>query len=123
MFYYFFIPADAICLVLQAAGGALSTVSNGVSQKGVDIAMAGLVIQVIFIFVFCSLFADYMIRYLRRPNTQALIMREKIFLVFLAAAIILILGRCIFRCYELSEGYSDSDLVTDEGLFIGLEGV
>jgi hypothetical protein len=47
----------------------------------------------------------------------------RIFFGFVSAAVILILARCAFRCYELSEGYEDSDLITDEGLFIGLEGV
>jgi hypothetical protein len=44
-------------------------------------------------------------------------------LSFLALAVVLILGRSIYRAYELSQGYRDSDLITDEGLFIGLEGV
>ncbi|KAI1043865.1 hypothetical protein LB505_003376 [Fusarium chuoi] len=49
--------------------------------------------------------------------------RMRIFFGFLSAAVILILARCAFRCYELSKGYRNSDLITDEGLFIGLEGV
>lgn len=122
-FYYIFIPADFLCLVLQAAGGALSTVSSGVSQVGVDLAMAGLVLQVVFIFTFCALFADYMIRYNRMRSSRPLVIREKLFFFFLSLSILLILVRSIFRSYELSEGYRDTDLITNEGLFIGLEGV
>src|SRR5690606_4214978 len=48
--------------------------------------------------------------------------RMNTFLGALAAAILLILTRCIFRCYELREGYTGETL-SDEGLFIGLEGV
>jgi hypothetical protein len=122
-FYWIFIPADLICLALQAAGGALSTQTNGSSDTGVNITMAGLVLQVVVIFLFIVAFADYMVRYIRDPITQALTSRVRVFLSFLALAVVLILGRSIYRAYELSQGYRDSDLITDEGLFIGLEGV
>lgn len=98
-------------------------VSQGVSQKGIDLAMAGLIMQVIVIAAFVFLFADYMLRYFRSNKTRELLLREKLFFWFLGLAIVLILGRCGYRCYELSEGYKDSALITDEGLFIGLEGV
>ncbi|ODA78611.1 hypothetical protein RJ55_05993 [Drechmeria coniospora] len=82
-FYWFFICADLICLVLQASGGALSTVSLGASETGVKVALAGLALQVAVIFIFCLCFADYMIR----------------------------------------QGYRNSKVITNEGLFIGLEGM
>ena len=112
-----------VCLVLQAAGGALSTTSQGSSQTGVNIAMAGLALQVAVLVIFSALFADYMIRYFRSKSSHSLGLRMRVFFGFLSAAIILILGRCAYRCYELSKGYQHSDLITDEGLFIGLEGV
>lgn len=123
LFYWVFIPADIICLVLQAAGGALSTVSQGSSQTGIDIAMAGLILQVIVIALFITALSDYMIRYFRRGATGALNNRTRAYFGGLVLAVVLILGRCIYRCYELSEGYQDSTLITDEALFIGLEGV
>ena len=123
VFYWFFIPADVVCLILQGAGGVLSTISQGVSQKGVDVAMAGLILQVVVIAGFIGLYIDYMIRYLRASGTPPLAQREKLFIGFLFAAIMLILGRCLFRCYELSEGYTDSSVISDETLFIALEGV
>ena len=85
--------------------------------------MAGLVLQVIIIVAFIIAFADYMVRYLRSTNTRPFTMREGTFFGFLTAAVVLILARCLFRCYELKEGYTDSDLITDEPLFIGLEGM
>lgn len=85
--------------------------------------MAGLVLQVVVIFVFVVAFADYMVRYTRHPGTQALTPRVRLFLSFLGLAVVLILGRSVYRAYELSKGYRGSDLITDEGLFIGLEGV
>ncbi|TDZ35758.1 Sphingoid long-chain base transporter RSB1 [Colletotrichum trifolii] len=121
--YWLFISFDAFCLALQAAGGALSTTSKGSSHLGVNLAMAGLVIQVVVLVAFCALFADYMIRYNRSGLARALTRREKLFFGFLALAITLILARCAYRVDELSEGYSNSTKITDEGLFIGLEGV
>lgn len=112
-----------MCLTLQAAGGALSTISQGTSQTGIDIALAGLALQVVILVLFCVLLGDYMFRYFRSGSASALSYRMRIFFGFLSAAVFMILGRCAFRCYELSQGYRDSDLVTDEGLFIGLEGV
>ncbi|KAJ0346077.1 hypothetical protein COL154_008754 [Colletotrichum chrysophilum] len=121
--YWVFIALDVSCLVIQAAGGAISTDSKGDSDLGVNLAMGGLVIQVVVIVVFCAVFADYMIRYTRSSYTRKLAQREKIFFGFLALAVALILARCSYRVDELSEGYSNSTKVTDEGLFIGLEGV
>ncbi|KAF9872666.1 RTA1 like protein [Colletotrichum karsti] len=121
--YWLFICLDVSCLAIQAAGGALSTTSKGSSDLGVDLAMAGLVIQVVVIVGFCAVFADYMIRYSRSQYSRALTRREKVFFSFLATAIVLILARCAYRVDELSEGYSNSTKVTNEGLFIGLEGV
>ncbi|KAL7805439.1 RTA1 domain-containing protein [Trichoderma aethiopicum] len=123
LFYWIFIPLDIVCLILQAAGGAMSTISSGSSQTGVDIAMAGLALQVAGLFFFSLLFVDYVVRYARKKKSTPLGQRMRIFFGFLGAAILLIFTRCIYRCYELSKGYVHSDLITDQGLFIGLEGV
>lgn len=123
LFYWIFIPLDIICLILQAAGGAMSTVSSGSSQTGVDIAMAGLGLQVGGLFFFSVLFVDYLARYVRKKPSSPLDTRMRLFFGFLGAAILLIFTRCIYRCYELSKGYVHSNLITDQGLFIGLEGV
>ncbi|KAI5458617.1 RTA1 like protein-domain-containing protein [Mariannaea sp. PMI_226] len=121
--WWIFIPADVVCLTLQAAGGALSTISSGSSQTGIHIAMAGLALQVVVLAIFCLLLGDYLVRYFRSASTSSLSFRMRVFFSFLSLAVLLILGRCAFRCYELSKGYTNSDLVTDQGLFIGLEGV
>jgi hypothetical protein len=122
-FYYIFIPADIVCLVLQATGGGMSSSSAGSSQVGIDIAMAGLILQVIILFAFCVVLGDYLFRYFRSASSTAISSTMTIFFVFLSTAVILILARCIYRCYELSEGYVDSEIITDEPMFIGLEGV
>ena len=66
-----------------------------------------------------------MFRYLRsrRGGTDVLDRRMRLFFGFLSLATVLILVRCAYRVYELSKGYTNSDLLRNEGLFIGLEGV
>lgn len=139
LFYWIFIPTDIVCLVFQAAGGALSTVSSGSSTTGVDLALAGLSIQVIALVVFSALFGDYLWRYARTssssPTSSAsgagagddapvarFTPRVKVFFAFLVAAVLLILTRCAYRVAELHEGYSGA-IIREQGLFIGLEGV
>ncbi|PON28732.1 hypothetical protein TGAM01_v202579 [Trichoderma gamsii] len=123
LFYWIFLPIDIICLILQAAGGALSVVSSGNSSTGVDVAMTGLGLQVGGLFFFSVLFIDYLALYVRKKPESPLGTRMRVFFGFLGAAILLIWVRCVYRCYELSKGYVHSNLITDQGLFIGLEGV
>ncbi|KAM0363366.1 hypothetical protein ACHAO7_001665 [Fusarium culmorum] len=120
LFIWIFIPFDIVCLILQAAGGAMSTESS--STAGVDISMAGLALQVIVLVAFIAAFSDYMIRYWRSGKAQAFGWRMTAFFVGLSAAIILILARCIYRVAELREGY-DGELIKHEIPFIILEGV
>ncbi|CRK46111.1 hypothetical protein BN1723_006890 [Verticillium longisporum] len=126
LLWIFFITADILCLVLQAAGGAISSISAGSNNIGVDIALAGLILQVVLLFAFCVFFGDYMWRYIRsvKPDaSRAIGRRQRLFFGGLAAAIVLIFVRCVYRVDELSEGYQNSTKITNEGLFIGLEGV
>jgi hypothetical protein len=119
---WIFLPCDVISLILQGVGGGLSAASSGGDQNGVSIAMAGLIFQVITLAAFSILFADFIFRLLHSAHAQNLIQRDGLFLSFLVLAILLTLARCIFRAYELKEGYS-GELITHEDLFIALEGV
>jgi hypothetical protein len=119
---WIFLPCDIISLILQGVGGGLSASSSGGSQVGVDIALAGLIFQVITLAAFSILFTDFIVRLLRSAHASVLGRRDALFLGFLIMAILCTLARCIFRAYELSEGYS-GDLISHENLFIGLEGV
>ncbi|KIX07785.1 uncharacterized protein Z518_02439 [Rhinocladiella mackenziei CBS 650.93] len=124
LFYYVFITCDIISLILQAVGGAMSSTSNGSSQAGVDIALAGLSFQVITLVAFIVATVDYFTR--SRPVWMSIRLptRFLVFVSFLSLATILILIRCSYRVYELNEGYSrDSEALRDENLFIGLESV
>ncbi|OAQ70091.1 RTA1 like protein family [Pochonia chlamydosporia 170] len=122
LFYWIFIPFDVVCLVLQAAGGALSTNSNGDNQIGVNVSMAGLALQVIILTAFVGCFADYMIRYLRSGRAKSFGWRLNAFFLGLSTSILLILARCAFRVAELRDGY-DGELIREEIPFIILEGV
>jgi hypothetical protein len=123
-FYWVFIPADIISLILQAVGGAMSSTSDGGSQAGVDIALAGLAFQVITLTFFSVCTIDYMIRSRGTWTAVKVPGRFINFCVWLALATVFILIRCAYRVYELSEGYSrDSEALRDEPMFIALEGV
>lgn len=126
LFYWIFIPFDVVCLILQAAGGAMSSEgagSEGGSENvGVDVSMAGLALQVIVLTAFIVVLSDYMIRYFRAHGTSSFTWRESVFLTGLSAAIILILARCAYRVAELKDGYNGT-LIREEIPFIILEGV
>ncbi|KAF2717529.1 RTA1-domain-containing protein [Polychaeton citri CBS 116435] len=123
-FYWIFIPCDIISLILQAVGGAMSSTSDGASDAGVNIALAGLSFQVFTLVVFIVAVVDYMVLSRHVWQTMKLPLNFKIFSTFLSLATILILVRCCYRVYELSEGYSrTSEALRDQPLFIGLEGV
>lgn len=120
-FYWFFIPFDLVCLILQALGGGMSAGSDG-SDVGVDISMAGLVLQVIVLVLFIIVFCDYMFRYWRSGHAARFTWRLKTFFAGLCTATLLILIRCAYRVAELKDGY-DGELFKDEATFIVLEGV
>ncbi|KAK3312972.1 parasitic phase-specific protein PSP-1 [Apodospora peruviana] len=111
-----FIPVDILSLVLQATGGALSSVLDN-PDIGVWTSMAGLILQVVTLLIFVSLFVDYVVRYIRQASLEP---RLKIFLGFLFGSIILILVRCAYRIAELREGY-DGELIHEEVSFMILE--
>ncbi|KFA55682.1 hypothetical protein S40293_05292 [Stachybotrys chartarum IBT 40293] len=121
LFFWVFISADIVCLSFQAAGGGLSTTSNGSSQVGITLAMVGLILQVVMMVIFTALLIDYLVRFVRHNPSAAYDVRLRLFFGFLGLTLVLLLARCCFRCYELNEGYSDSSTLTNEGLFIGLE--
>ncbi|KID86527.1 sphingoid long-chain base transporter RSB1 [Metarhizium guizhouense ARSEF 977] len=122
LFYWIFIPFDVICLILQAAGGAMSSNSNGDDRLGVNVSMAGLALQVVVLTAFVVCFADYMVRYVRSGRTGSFGWRLNTFFLGLASSVLLILARCAYRVAELKDGYNGS-LIREEIPFIILEGV
>jgi hypothetical protein len=102
----------------------MSATSNGQSQAGVDIALAGLIFQVITLTFFVGCVLDYVVR--SRGvwhNKQTFPPRFVVFVAAVALATLLIFIRCCYRVYELSEGYSrDSEALRDQTMFNALEG-
>jgi hypothetical protein len=120
--YRTFIPLDFVSLILQAVGGAISSSTDGDSSKGVNIALAGLSLQVATLAIFIGLVVDYVVRSRGVWSKMDLTMRFQVFVVALSTATILILARCAYRVYELNQGYQrTSTALRDQGLFIGLE--
>ena len=102
----------------------MSSTSNGGSSAGVNIALAGLAFQVATLVIFSLVTGDYAFRSQKVWKSVSFPRKFYIFCGFLTAATVLILIRCCYRVYELSEGYSrDSEALRDQPLFIGLEGV
>ena len=122
-YYWIFIPCDVLSLILQAVGGALSSISSGVSPTAVDVSITGLSFQVFTLCVFIALVIEFALRYRRASKGAPPVSAQfKRFCFFLSLAIVLILIRCAYRIDELSDGYN-GPLIHKEGLFIGLEGV
>lgn len=122
-YYWIFIACDLLSLILQATGGALSSVSSGGSKAAVDVAIAGLSFQVFTLLIFILLALEYSVRYRKAErDASPLPTKFKSFLGFLSLSILCILIRCIYRIDELSDGYN-GPLIHDQGLFTGLEGV
>ncbi|CEL10652.1 hypothetical protein ASPCAL13768 [Aspergillus calidoustus] len=131
-----FVTCDILCLVLQAAGGAVTATAgrdqDGLRQTGINIMIAGLAAQVVCLGVFMGLAGEFFWRVKReqrwrgqdheaRGTSGGLDWKWKGFLWGLAIATLLIFIRSIFRVAELNGGFS-SDLANDEVSFMILEG-
>ncbi|KAL6231529.1 hypothetical protein BDW75DRAFT_42576 [Aspergillus navahoensis] len=133
-----FVACDILCLVLQAAGGAITATAgrdqDSLRRTGINVMIAGLAAQVVCLAAFMILVGDYARRLLalRRgnyasPGNAASAgslgggWRWKGFLWGLAIATLLIFIRSIFRVAELNGGFG-SDLANDEVSFMILEG-
>ncbi|KAF3001852.1 hypothetical protein E8E13_004438 [Curvularia kusanoi] len=121
-----FVPCDFFSLVLQAVGGALSAgaYTEDDTKVGVDVSKAGLIFQVITLVIFIILSTDYLMALKRLHKRSEIHMDSplKIMVASLSAATILILARCLFRLYELKDGYF-APAFRDEATFIALESV
>jgi hypothetical protein len=126
-----FMTSDFISLVLQGTGGGIAATAN--DQNGSDtgrwIMVAGLVFQVVSLFIFMALGLEFMLR-LRKTrenakNPQFVKLRPmKKFTWFqyaLAAAVLLIFVRSVYRVAELQQGFN-GPIATNEATFMVLEG-
>ncbi|PKX96390.1 RTA1 domain-containing protein [Aspergillus novofumigatus IBT 16806] len=127
-----FVLCDFLSLVLQAAGGAITSTADhdqqDLRQTGINIMIAGLASQVASLGVFLCLCADFAWRVYKNPdklNESMYHLRKtlkwKAFLIGLTVATLAIFVRSIFRVAELREGF-DGPLANDEVTFMILEG-
>lgn len=96
--------------------------SSAENEAGLRITRAGLILQIVTLFIFLALFGDFLWRYKQRGGMKKAVRREKLFFGFVMLASVLTFARCIYRVAELKDGYR-GELFRDEPLFIVLEGV
>ncbi|RHZ58029.1 hypothetical protein CDV55_100580 [Aspergillus turcosus] len=127
-----FVLCDFLSLVLQAAGGAITSTADNdqpdLRQTGINIMIAGLASQVASLGIFLCLCADFAWRVYKNPDKLDPSMHHirktlkwKAFLIGLTVATLAIFVRSIFRVAELREGF-DGPLANDEVMFMILEG-
>ncbi|KAJ6011870.1 hypothetical protein N7499_013160 [Penicillium canescens] len=124
---YIFVACDLISLVLQAAGGAVTSIADERSLRdtGVNIMIAGLAFQVVSLVAFSVLAIEYGVRAVRARRMHSQKRRaswkRRSFLLGLATAVLTIVIRSAFRVAELQRGF-DSSLANDEVALMILEG-
>jgi hypothetical protein len=127
-----FCSCDIISLILQAAGGGIAASANtsSMSNMGKNIMLAGLAYQVFSLLLFATFSFEFAIRvhkgrgawrheYLNLVNSAPF----KTFLLGLAVATVTIFARSVYRCVELSGGFDGRLFVSEEGVFMVMEGV
>ncbi|GAB1311379.1 phospholipid-translocating ATPase rsb1 [Madurella fahalii] len=135
VYTYIFIVCDLVALILQAAGGAVASVSQPGSpsvQAGIDTMVAGVAWQVVALALFAALSFEFWMRVRSRGGIQPPLnpafadLRARrcfqpyfIVAVFLAGVFIFV--RSVFRCAELSGGFH-GPLANEEATFMVLEG-
>ena len=124
-----FMCGDLLALVLQAAGGGIASTADpgSLQDAGINIMIAGLVVQVVSLLAFILFSLDFAVCLLRgraerNPTFLTLTksLKWKAFLGGLAFATVTIFIRCCYRVAELSRGFR-SDFAQDEVLFSALE--
>jgi hypothetical protein len=70
----FFVCSDVIALILQAVGGALTSIADddqrSLQQTGINIMIAGLAFQVASLFLFIVLGSEFALRVHRSPKSE-----------------------------------------------------
>ncbi|KAI0467723.1 RTA1-domain-containing protein [Xylaria cf. heliscus] len=125
-----FIPSDVFALLIQASGGGVSfgetMPTNGGVSTGQAIIIAGLTLQVVSLAIFFVLFMGViwpsdLFRTKRSGPLDQNDRRVKRFIILISIAIVLIVGRSVFRVAEFSQGVFGS-LGHNETLFIIFDG-
>ncbi|KAI0763258.1 RTA1 like protein-domain-containing protein [Irpex lacteus] len=123
-----FVTSDVVTFLIQAAGGGLSAQADGDPNKakfGADIFLAGLILQLVSFAFFTSIFLLF--AYRMRTNEPQTWERDHIyglpwkrdwrtFILAMGLSCIGVLVRSVYRCIELSQGYT-GHLTTTEWYF------
>ncbi|WPG99733.1 Hypothetical protein R9X50_00255200 [Acrodontium crateriforme] len=125
-----FMTSDFLSLVLQAIGGAIADTADDhtTGRHGIDIMIAGLMLQVISLALFLSFVAHFTWRcsrgVLNQDPEKVRVRQRSAFRVFMAClllATVAVLVRSIFRVAELWEGFRGK-LWNNETDFLVLDG-
>lgn len=128
---YIFILSDTVSIILQAAGGTISAIATEKTflDQGVDIMIAGLVSQVVTLFIFAYLCAEYGWRLRKnrdRLTTASLSLANsrnfRFCLLAMIFAFLCIFIRCCYRVAELCNGWG-SEIMRKQGEFVLLDSV
>ncbi|XXH05390.1 hypothetical protein Hte_011816 [Hypoxylon texense] len=120
MYTIIFLSCDVISLVIQAAGGAMASSaasSEGDTQLGTNIMVAGVIFQLAAMTVFALLAVDFV----RRSTKFGMPTEYNRILIALFISLAAIYARSVFRTVELIEGWSGY-LMEHEAYFIALDG-
>ncbi|KAL4726993.1 hypothetical protein ACLX1H_005892 [Fusarium chlamydosporum] len=121
LYLWVFLVVDIVALLIQAGGGGLAA---GAANKGKDtkpgtrLMVAGIIFQLVFMTIFCSLFAIF----IKRTRGLTLARGQRLSIYATIVSVVFVYIRCIYRTVELLEGW-DGHLLKTEGYFIGLDGV
>ncbi|KAI9042377.1 RTA1 domain-containing protein [Aspergillus affinis] len=134
-----FVTCDVISLILQAAGGAITSSAETSESRteGVNIMIAGLAFQVAALCLFMAFGAEFAIKStmgskksrglepLRSSNPELFLIRNtrkwKWFLICIPVATVTIFIRSFFRVFELNGGFHSS-LANNEPALMVLDG-
>lgn len=134
MYTHIFIGCDVVALILQAAGGAIASLASPTSpslQAGINTMVAGVAWQVFSLALFSLFSFEFWMHVRDKKQTTPLnpvfadlrarrgFQPNFIVAVFVAGGFIFV--RSVFRCAELSGGFS-GPLANEEVTFMILEG-
>lgn len=131
-----FLSCDIIAIFVQGMGGGIAASSKSKKRTnfGTDIALGGTTFQLVAIFVYCALAAEFLVRYTRdQPVRQSFPSLEKgirgtmgkrlrRMLQAMAIMTILIIIRTIYRLIEFKDGFHGK-VISTQWLFNVFDGV
>ncbi|KFA76119.1 hypothetical protein S40288_00383 [Stachybotrys chartarum IBT 40288] len=130
---FIFLPADLTCLIVQAIGGGIAAAAGSSNlsllEGGNNAIIAGIVLQVVVLFAFGVMAADYYFRvrkYFKTPDADPASLalwndrKFRSFVYAVSGAYVSILIRCIYRIIEMAGGWGNH-IMQDEPSFLVLD--